>query len=81
MHIDYGTAKEVKINRRGTQVLYVPFYTIDQSETGWQNGGLWGSEREAISSVRHDHSIRRLRIMKVELPFLNVNENVEIGTK
>lgn len=81
MDIDYGTAKEVKINRTGTQVSYMPFYTIDQSESCWMNGCLWNSEQEAIDSVKYDNTIRRLRIMKIELPVLNVSENVEIGTK
>ena len=79
MDIDYGTAKEVRINRTGTQVSYMPFYTID--DTYWMNGCLWDSEQGAIDSVKYDSTIKRLRIMKVELPILNVNENVEIGTK
>ena len=79
MDIDYGTAKEVKISRTGAQVRYMPFYTIDDGY--WLNGCLWCSEQEAIDSVKYDSTIKRLRIMKVELPILNVNENVEIGTK
>ena len=81
MDIDYGTAKEVKINRTGTQVSYMPFYTTDQDESFWLNGCLWGSEQEAIDSVKYNNAIVRLRVMKVELPILNVSENVEIGTK
>ncbi len=76
METDFGTAKEVKIKRTGTQVGYMPFYTHDQ--TFWMNGCLWQTEQEAIDSVKYDSLITRLRIMKVELPVLNVNEDVEI---
>ena len=76
MDTDYGTAKEVKIKRIGTQVSYMPFYTSDS--TCWMNGCLWQTEQEAIDSVKYDSTITRLRIMKIELPTLNVRVNVDI---
>ena len=76
MEIDYGTAKKVKIERNGTQVSYMPFYTHDNQY--WYNGCLWPTEKEAIDSVKYDETILRLRIMKVELPTLNIKEGVDI---
>lgn len=76
MEIDYGTAKEVKIKRNGTQVSYIPFYTYDNH--CWLNGCLWNTEQEAIDSVKFDELVLRVRIMKVELPTLNVKEGVDI---
>ncbi len=76
METDFGTAKEVKIKRVGTQVSYMPFYTSDNA--CWMNGCLWQTEQEAIDSVKYDATITRLRIMKIELPTLNVKDNVDI---
>lgn len=77
MEIDYGTAKEVKIKRLGTQISYMPFYTFDNKY--WMSGCLWISEQEAIDSVKYNSTIVRLRIMKFELPVLNVDDHIEIN--
>ena len=76
METDFGIAKEVKIKRVGTQVSYMPFYTSDN--TYWMNGCLWQTEQEAIDSVKYDTTMTRLRIMKIELPTLNVQDSVDI---
>lgn len=76
METDYGTAEEVKIKRAGTQVSYMPFYTSDNAH--WMNGCLWQTEQEAIDSVKYDTTITRLRVMKIELPTLNVQDGIDI---
>lgn len=76
METDYGTAEEIKIKRVETQVSYMPFFTSDN--TNWMSGCLWRTEQEAIDSVKYYPLITRLRIMKIELPSLNVEDNVDI---
>ena len=76
MEIDYGTAKEVEIKRVVTQISYMPFFTSDNAY--WMSGCLWQTEQEAIDSVKFYPLITRLRIMKIELPTLNVEDNVDI---
>jgi len=79
MEIDFGTAKKVKIKRYGTRTYYVPFYTFS-CESAWFCGGNYDTEEKAIDSVKYYHTkTARLRVMKVELPVLNVADNVEIG--
>ena len=76
METDFGKAEEVKISTTGKQIKYMPFYTTDQMF--WMNGCMWDSEQEAIDSVKYDSTITRLRVMKIELPVLNVPENIDV---
>ena len=79
MEIDFGTAKKVNIKRYGTITYYVPFYTFS-CESAWFSGSTYDTEEKAMDSVKYYHTkATRLRVVKVELPVLNVADNIEIG--
>ena len=76
MEIDHGIAEKVKVEHYTTQVSYMPFYTTNDEY--WLAGCLWQTVQEAIDSVKHDPTIIKLRVMEIELPILNVPENVDL---